>query len=94
LKPLLTKAVVTAIMTSTEKEAEKNQTRPGLINLLPGLMDGMNRRTELGTGKWDSGTNATAGDINAQLMDKLCQRALVLIKHKVGADVSVSDRMV
>jgi hypothetical protein len=27
-------------------------------------------------------------------MDKLCKRALVLIKHKVGADVTVSNRMV
>jgi hypothetical protein len=34
------------------------------------------------------------GSINAQLMGKLCKRALVLIKYKVGADVDVSDRMV
>jgi hypothetical protein len=36
------------------------------------------------------GNDHTSGSV---LMGKLCRRALALIKHKVGADGSVSDRM-
>jgi hypothetical protein len=80
-------------MAITEETAKMNQTRPGLIHLPIGSHEGMNCQAEPVKEKWDSGSG-TIADAKDQLMGKLCRRALVLIKHKVGADVSVSDHMV
>jgi hypothetical protein len=46
------------------------------------------------TKKWDSRTISDARDGTYGLMDKLCKCALILIKHKVGADLTISDHMV
>jgi hypothetical protein len=42
----------------------------------------------------DSGSSVRVDAIRLELTGKLCRRALVLIKHKVGTDVDVSEHMV
>jgi hypothetical protein len=81
-------------MAITEETLETNQTELGLIHLPPGLQEGMNRRFEPGNEEQDSGSGTLTRDNSAQMMGKLCKQALVLIKHKVGTDVNVSDHMV
>jgi hypothetical protein len=65
--------------------------KPGLYRIQTSLTDGTN---QLVPEEQDSGTSIHIDGINTALMGKLCQQALVLIKHKVGADVTVSHRMV
>jgi hypothetical protein len=84
----------------THSAKETNRNRPGLINVTIGSLDEPNRTEDVR--KRDSGTSTInkkwsindARNVTHGLMDKLCKRALVLIKHKVGADLAVSDRMV
>jgi hypothetical protein len=47
------------------------------------------------TSKREQGNNQRHNDQTSQpvLMEKLCRRTLALIKHKVGADGAVNDRM-
>jgi hypothetical protein len=87
---------VTAVTenSSNEEQTELIQTEPDLICLSIDSLEGMSWWFEPGRSKRDSGSGIPSGDINAQLMEKLCKWALVLIKHKVGTDVDVSDHMV
>jgi hypothetical protein len=87
---------VTAVTQGTT-EANQNKltwSKPGLICLTINLQEGMNQQFEPVRSGQDSGSGTPPKDINAQLMGKLCKWVLVLIKHKMGADVHVSDRMV
>jgi hypothetical protein len=90
-------------MNITHSPREANQTRPGLIRLAMGSQNESNRvdlesKRDNGTGvknkERDNGSISDDRHITYGLMDKLCKCALVLIKHKVGADLAVSDRMV
>jgi hypothetical protein len=85
-----------------------NPNQPGLVHLPPGLQCGTtqapvrepndktsegNENHEMSIRGHDDETpcnNLTSGSV---VMGKLCRRALALIKHKVGADGSVSDHM-
>jgi hypothetical protein len=85
---------VMAVTKSANQEPKANWTKPGLIKIPAGLRDGTSQQGEPVIGEQDSGINININDINTPLMGKLCRRALVLIKHKVGADVCVSNCMV
>jgi hypothetical protein len=78
------------VMAVTEEATKTSQTRLGLIHLPLSSQEGMNHWTEPLKEEQDSGTG-TISDGKDLMMGKLYRRALVLIKHKVGADVRVSE---
>jgi hypothetical protein len=67
---------------------------PGLIHLEVSSLQGMNQASKALPEEWDSGTSDHNSESRLVLMGKLCRRALVLIKYKVGADKAVDDYMV
>jgi hypothetical protein len=90
-------------MNVTHSTEETNRSRPGLINLTSRTLNELNQfenveKWDNGTGaktkKWDNRSINDVEHITYGLMDKLCKCALVLIKHKVGTDLAVSDCMV
>jgi hypothetical protein len=49
---------------------------------------------EMTQGEWDTGTRSVSSDGSTELTGKLCQRVMVLIRWKVGADIAVTDHVV
>jgi hypothetical protein len=75
--------------------------KPGLIRVLTESIDGLNHLVYSETGEQDNRISVMVDGVSVvtdgnrwEMMGKLCHRALVLIKHKVGADMSISDCMV
>jgi hypothetical protein len=73
---------------------ETSQIKPGLIRIWTSLMEGMSQVAIDEWEEWDNGPSVKIDAIRSELTRKLCRRALVLIKHKVGADVDISEHMV
>jgi hypothetical protein len=57
-------------------------------------MEGMSQTVSDDWRERNNGSSIRIDAIKAELTGKLCRRALVLIKHKVGADVDISEHMV
>jgi hypothetical protein len=102
----VSKGYVMNQVTQSEPQAEAKprsipikSNQPGLIRLPHGL-EGMNQITTGNQGQQeingihDSNITATSNIASGSVvMGKLCRWALALIKHKVGADGSVSEHM-
>jgi hypothetical protein len=70
------------------------QTKLGLLRLRTSSMEGTNQAAKDKQEEQDNSPSIRIDAIRSELTGKLCRWALVLIKHKVGADVDVSEHMV
>jgi hypothetical protein len=90
----LCNAPVVIIATEPDEPAQtKGQSRPGLIRLPTNAIEGMSQVLKTPPTKQSNSTDHD-GKSRLILMGKLCRRALMLIKYKVGTDEAVDDCMV
>jgi hypothetical protein len=73
---------------------EAARIKPGLIRAQTSLQEGTNHNSRNKQVEQNNSSSIEIDAIKAGMMGKLCRRALVLIKHKVGTDVSIDEHMV